>query len=333
MELMFFLGILFFPILMVSFLVAFVIFPKWIGRAHIEGMTSIDLHKKDKRKVADGGGIPVLTGFVVGVMIYMAMRTFLFEDKTHLIEIFGMLGVLLFASVVGMVDDLLGWKRGLGKRTRIILLIFSAVPLMVLNAGVSMVMGWEIGLLYPLLFIPIGIVGATTTFNFLAGYNGLETSQGIIILTALAIVTLITGNPWLSILSMCLVASLVALYFFNKYPAKIFPGDIITYAVGAMIACVAILGNIEKIAIFFFIPYILETILKLRGKLKKESFGKLNKDGSLDKPYKKIYGLEHLAIVFLKKVKRNGKAYEWEIPLVINIFQLIIIAIGFIIFF
>ncbi|HIF03136.1 MAG TPA: glycosyl transferase family 4, partial [Nitrospinaceae bacterium] len=33
--------------------------------------------------------------------------------------------------------------------------------------------------------IPLGIVGAATTFNFLAGFNGLETGQGILIFSGL----------------------------------------------------------------------------------------------------------------------------------------------------
>jgi hypothetical protein len=67
----------------------------------------------------------------------------------------------------------------------------------------------------------------------------------------------------------------------------------------------AILGNMEKIAIFFFIPYIVEVILKSRGRLKKESFAKPNKDNSLEMPYNKIYGLEHFAIWALKKIKNR----------------------------
>ncbi|OYT36396.1 glycosyl transferase family 4 [Candidatus Pacearchaeota archaeon ex4484_71] len=333
METLLFLGVLFFPILMISFLISFSVLPIWIKRAHTEGLTSKDMHKKDGQKVAEGGGIPVLMGFTIGVFLYIALKTFLFKESTHLPEIFALMGVLLFASLVGVVDDLLGWKRGLSRRTRIILLIFSAVPLMVLNVGSSTIFGIDIGLLYPLLVIPIGIVGATTTFNFVAGYNGLETSQGIIILTSLAVVTFITGNPWLSVLSMCMVMAMIALYPFNKYPAKVFPGDILTYAVGAMIAGIAILGNIEMIAMFFFIPYIIEAILKLRGRLDKESFAKLNRDGTLKAPYKKIYGLEHLAIKIIGKIKPSGKVYEWEVPLLINIFQIIIIALGFVIFF
>ena len=99
-----------------------------------------------------------------------------------------------------------------------------------------------------------------------------------------------------------------------------------------MIAGIAIIGNVEKIAIFFFIPYIFETILKVRGKLKKYSFGKPNEDGSLDLAYDKIYGLEHLAILILKKIKPSKKVYENDVVTLINIFQLLIILLGFLIF-
>jgi len=245
---------------------------------------------------------------------------------------FAILCVLLISSMLGAVDDLLGWKRGLSKKLRIAMMFFAAIPLMAINAGESVVIGIDFGIIYPLVLIPLGIIGASTTFNFLAGYNGLETSQGILILSALTLVTFLDGSPWLSMVCLFMVASLFAFYIFNKNPAQIFPGDTLTYPVGALIAVIAILGNIEKIAIFFFIPYLLEMFLKLRGSLKKESFAKLNKDGSLEMPYDKIYGLEHLAIKILKSIKFSKKAYEWEVVFLINIFQLFIIFLGFVLF-
>ncbi|MEJ2267908.1 MAG: glycosyl transferase family 4, partial [Nanoarchaeota archaeon] len=196
----------------------------------------------------------------------------------------------------------------------------------------SSVFGFELGLLYPLLFIPIGIVGATTTFNFLAGYNGLEAGQGILILSALSIATFLTGNSWLTIITFCMVASLIAFYIFNISPAKVFPGDILTYCIGGLIAVIAILGNIEKIALFFFIPYILETILKIRGGVRNiHNFAIPNSDGSLELRYKRIYSLTHLSLFILKKFKR--KVYEHEVVYLINFFQLVIILVGFLIFF
>jgi len=58
----------------------------------------------------------------------------------------------------------------------------------------------------------------------------------------------------------------------------------------------AILGNYEQFAIFIFIPYIVETGLKLRGKLKKESFGMPQKDGSLKNRYNKFTSLNELLV-------------------------------------
>lgn len=327
-----YLGYLFFPIVMIAFIVTAFILPIWIRRAHEENLIAKDMHKLDKKKVAEGGGIPVVIGFVISVFLYIAIKTFIFKDNRNLIETFALICVIFFVSAIGTIDDLFGWKRGLSKRTRIILLIFCAIPLMVINVGSRTIMGFDFGLWAPLLFVPLGIVGATATFNFLAGYNGLEASQGILILIALGIIMFINGNLWLSLISFCMIASLIAFLLYNKYPAKVFPGNVLTYAVGALIAVIAIIGDAEKIALFFFIPYILEFILKSRGKLKKESFAKLNKDGGLEEPYDKIYGLEHLAIRILKKVKKGKKVHEWEVPLLINSFQIIIIAAGFLIF-
>lgn len=324
-----FLGILFVPIILVAFLVTLLILPKWIERAKKEKLVGKDVHKIKSEKVAESGGVTVLAGFVIGAFLYVSLKTFFFGTEQNLIHILGLISVIFFAAIVGMLDDFLGWKRGLSNKLRIGLLFFAAIPLMALGAGTSVVMGINFGLIYPLVLIPIAIVGTTSTFNFLAGYNGLEASQGILILGALSIVTFITGTLWLSVVTACMVASLVAFYLFNKYPARVFPGDTLTYPVGALIGAIAILGNVEKIALFFFIPYIIEFFLKARGKLDKESFGIAQKDGSIENRYKKVYGLEHIAVRILKKIKPSHKAYEWEVPLLINIFQIIIIVLGF----
>ena len=324
----------------ISFFCTYLLMPYWIKGAHRNGLVGRDVHKLSGETIAEGGGLIVLCGTTLGILLYIAINTFVFNggDPSILIQIFALLSVLFLASLIGIVDDLLGWKKGLTKTMRILAMFFAAIPLVVINAGNSSAIiplfGFmNLGLIYSLLILPIGIVGATTTYNFLAGYNGLESSQGIIIMIGLAITTYLTGNNWLTIIALCMAASLFAFYIFNKYPAKVFPGDILTYSVGAMIAGIAILGDIERIAILFFIPYILETILKLRGKLKKESFGRLNSDRSLDQPYEKIYGLEHLAIKILKTLKPSKKVYEQDVVRLINLFQILIIAIVLLIFF
>jgi UDP-N-acetylglucosamine--dolichyl-phosphate N-acetylglucosaminephosphotransferase len=319
----------------ISFFCTYLVLPFWIRKAKQIGLIWEDMNKPNKEKnVAGSGGITVVIGAMIGIFLYIAIQTFYFKSSDGIsIKIFAMLSTIFLVAGIGLIDDLFGWKKGgLSKRSRIILVLFSAIPLMVINAGQSTMMGINFGIWYPLLIIPFGVLGATTTFNFLAGFNGLEASQGILLLSALSIVMYLTGSSWLSVIALCLVASLLAFYIFNMNPAKVFPGDVLTYVIGASIAVIAILGNAEKIALFFFIPYLLETVLKLRGRLDKQSFGKPNPDGSLELPYDKIYGLEHLAIYILKKIKPSKKVYENNVVYLINGFQIIIILLGFVLF-
>ncbi len=326
---------LFIPLLASFFLTLFFL-PIWIKKAMQINLLWSDMNKANNVKIAGSGGLIATWGFLISVLIFIAYRTFYLQSESYLAEILSLLLVTTMLSSVGFIDDLLGWQKGgLSKRSRILLFITASIPLMVINVGKHIVslpfLGQvDMGLFYPFLLIPVGMVGATTTFNFLAGFNGLEAGQGILLLSALGITAFLTGSSWLAIIAFCMVASLIAFLFYNFYPAKVFPGNSITFAVGGLVAIMSILGNFEKVAIFFFIPYILETILKLRGKLVKQSFGKPLKDGTLDSRYGGIYGLTHASICLLKKLKIQPT--ERRVVYSIWLFQLLIIILGFIIF-
>ncbi|MCL5730036.1 MAG: glycosyl transferase family 4 [Candidatus Pacearchaeota archaeon] len=317
-----------FGTVLVSFFVTLFIMPFWIRKAKQIGLVWENMNKFNKEKnMAGSGGTIAVLGTLIGIFVYIAIQTFVFKSSDGVItEIFAIVSSLFLVAGIGLIDDLFGWQRGgMSIRSRLILVLFAAIPLMVINAGNSSIAGINLGLLYPLIIIPLGVVGATTTYNFLAGYNGLEARQGILILGALALASYLQGNSWLSLIALIMVASLVAFYVFNRYPAKVLPGDVMTYSIGIMIAAIAILGNLELVAVLFFIPYIIETILKARGGLKKYSFGKPNPDGSLDLLYDKFYGLEHIALYVLKKIKPSHKVYEKDVVNLINGFQIVII--------
>jgi len=328
--------ILFLPFLL-SILIALIFIKPWIRKAHQLGLVWENMNRYGHPKnLAGSGGIVVIVAFVFAVLAYIAVKTFILKTDVTTVEIFALLMTVGIASMIGFIDDLFGWVHGgLSAGLRIVLVFFAAIPLMVINAGHSKIMipflgTTELGWIYPVILIPLGIIGASTTFNFLAGFNGLEAGQGIIVLAFLSFISYLTGSSWLALISLYLIASLMVFYFYNKYPAKVLPGDVLTYAVGSMIACMAILGNFERIAIFVFIPYILEVILKVRGKLKKHSFGIAQPDGSLELPYNKFYGLTHVAIYLLKKMK--GKAYEKDVVYLILAFQIVICLLSLLIF-
>ncbi len=326
--------ILLVPVL-TAFAVTLTLLPTWIRRAHHAGLVGKDMNKLHDVQVAEAGGVTVIAGFVIGALVYVALKTFYFHQSAYIAEMFALLTVILIVAFIGMIDDLLGWKIGLSKRVRLFLVAFAAIPLIVIGAGssevsVPFVATLDLGFWYLLLVIPLGVVGASTTFNFLAGYNGLEARQGILILGALALATAGTGATWLSVLTLCFVGALIAFLFYNSYPARVFPGDVLTYSIGACIASIAILGNVEKFALFIFIPNFLEILLKLRGGLRKESFAAPQRDGSLSLRYSRIYGLEHLAIAMLQRCK--SRVSERDVVLFINVLQLAFILLGFALF-
>ncbi len=323
--------------LLVSFLTVVFLMPLWIRKAKSIGLIWDDMNKIRGNKVAGSGGIIVLLAFCLSVLVYIAYRVFSLGTKNgSLVEIFALLIIALFMGFIGFVDDLFGWKHGgLSMNSRLVLTLLGSIPLIAINAGKSIVDlpffgAIDLGLVYPLFFIPLGVVATTTTFNILAGFNGLEAGQGAILFSGFALVSYLTGNSWLAVICLCLISALLGFLIFNRFPSKVFPGDVVTYSIGGLIAAVCIVGNFERIALFFYIPYILEVFLKLRGNLKKSSFGKPNEDGSLDLLHDRIYSLNHLAIYFMKKV--GIKPTEKKAVVLIWSFQIVVILVGLFIF-
>jgi UDP-N-acetylglucosamine--dolichyl-phosphate N-acetylglucosaminephosphotransferase len=329
-------AILYIPVLASFFLTIFFL-PKWIKKCNQMRLLWEDMNKyKHPKNVASSGGVVVVLSFTLGVLIYIAFRTIFRQEIIINLQVFALLSSILILSFLGFVDDMIGWyNKGLSKRFRILIFIFASIPLIVINVGdkimhIPFFGAVNFGLFFPLFIIPLAVAGCASIYNFLAGFNGLEAGQGILILGFFSFVSYYTGNLWLSFIGMIMVATLIGFYLFNKFPAKVFPGDSLTYSVGGLIAIMAILGNFERIALFVFIPYFIEMVLKIKGKLQKHSFGIPEKDNSLKLPYNRIYGLTHLSILILSRIK--SKVYEKDVTYLIFAIQIIFIILSIFLF-
>ena len=256
--------------LLLSFFVGLFLVPFWIKKAKEIGLVWEDMNKPEHPKnVAGSGGIGVFLPFILGTLTYIAIKTFYFKSSDDIIEIFASLSVVLVIAFIGILDDLLGWRKGgLSIRSRLVLLFFASIPLIVINAGESNLFGIHLGLIYPLIIIPLGIVGASATFNFLAGYNGLESSQGIIILSALSGITFLMGEKWLSIIGLCMVAALIPFYIFNKTPAKVF-GKCFNLLCRCINCSYCDIGESRKDSSFFFYPLYFRNNFEIQREISK----------------------------------------------------------------
>jgi len=279
------------------------------------GLLVKDMNKKNTPLIPISGGLAIMSGIFTGLMFYIFFQTFYFKYTNTLLYIFAALISIIMITFVGFLDDMIIKKSkdkssGLKQWQKPLLTFSAAVPLMAVNAGITTM--WlpilgrtDVGLIYPLIFIPIGVVGAANMVNMLAGFNGIEVGMGIVYTGMLGLYAFVNNREVAAVIALITLACLIAFYFYNKYPAKILPGDSLTYLLGGVIATIAILGNIEKAAIIASIPFFIEFVLKARSKFKANSYGYL-KDGKIHSFYDKIYSIPHI-------FSRTGKFTEKQI--------------------
>ena len=311
-----------------SFIVSNVLIPIFIRYMHAAGIVGRDVMKPDKPVVADMGGPGVVAGFLFGVFIYVGFSILFPPRASGIVYILASLCTILIITLMGIFDTLTSLfqkregERGFEQYKRIgmpgwlyyFLPLPAAVPLVAVNAGVSRVtlpfLGRvELGILYPILLIPLAVLCCSNATNFLAGFNGLEAGMGAVLHLSLGAYAYATAHFNAAMLAFCFAGSLMAFLRYNWYPAKVFPGDL-NYTIGAVVACVTVVGNMEKFAILCFTPYIVEALLKAWSRFEAESYGVLQPDGTLKPIDGKVRGLTHLAM-------RLGDFNERQITLIL----------------
>jgi len=309
----------------ISFLLVYYLTPWLIKYLRKINITVKDQNKKGKPLVPISGGLAVLGGLLAGLMTYVFIQTFYYNRPESALYIFAGLTTIAILTMVGFIDDLLidnskKSSSGLKQWQKPLLTLAAAIPLMVVGAGtttmaVPFLGKINFGLIYPLILIPIGVVGAANMVNMLAGFNGLETGLGLVYTGMLGLYAYVNQSYIGALFALITFASLLAFYTYNKTPAKILPGDSLTYLLGGSLACIAILGNLEKAAIICSIPFFIEFILKSKTKFKAHSFGKY-KNGKIISLYQKVYSLPHI-------FTRTGKYTEKQIVYYLLLIELL----------
>ncbi|AWR98253.1 UDP-N-acetylglucosamine--dolichyl-phosphate N-acetylglucosaminephosphotransferase [Acidianus sulfidivorans JP7] len=265
--------------LIISFFVTF-LSTRWIIQvSKSRNIVGKDVNKKDKPEIPSLGGIGIITGFISGAFSLLVIN----PDHQRIISAI-LLSSLLIAFL-GLLDDFLNLRQAIRAFTP----IFAAVPLSLFSLGHSVIsipfIGQvNFGMYYYIFIIPIALTITSNAFNMLEGLNGLGAGLGLIMSSALAFIGITKGTGNIKIageLALTLSFSLLAFLYYNKYPAKVFIGNVGTYFVGSVIGSIGISGFMYTALAVLYIPYVIEFILKARTRFKGVSFGKVNSDGTL----------------------------------------------------
>lgn len=316
-----------------AFFVTNYFLPFLISRMEKRGIVGIDMNKFSKPKVAEMGGIGVWLGFSTGIILSIFVFSYLKWIDINLTFLLAGLSTIAMVGFLGVLDDLVGWKKGIRQWQHALIPVFAALPLMAVKISnppvflpfVGFVPGdyalpifgtVSFGIIYSLVFVPVGVTGASNAANMLAGLNGLEAGLGAIICAALAIVAFTQGQTEALLISVAMLGALLAFLRFNWFPARVFGGDSLTLMIGASIATASILGDMEKIGVLLMGMYFLELVLKGRFWMQKEGFGIPTKGGFLKSP-RCASSVTHL-------VMRQGKFTEKRVVEILLAAQLLI---------
>ena len=177
--------------------------------------------------------------------------------------------------MLGFVDDILDLRW----RQKLIFPFIASLPILtvyLINYNVTHVMlpkPWhfvvDLGPFY-YLFMVMVVIFCTNTINIMAGINGLEPGQSVVIAVSLLAFNMIELSGSMGkahvvsfTLLMPFLASSLALLHYNWYPADVFVGDTYCYFAGIVFASVGILGHFTKTMMLFFLPQIFNFIFSI----------------------------------------------------------------------
>ncbi len=189
-----------------------------------------DLHKREKIKVPEMGGLAIL------------LSLFLTIPFINIKFIYS----ILLSGFIGIMDDLFS----LSPKEKFLFLFIS---------------GFFTGLLFNNIYLAIilgvGFMIFSNLTNMLAGFNGLEIGLGVLVGIFMSILFYLDNNMVGFYSALTFSLSYLGFLIFNKYPAKIFPGDCGTLPIGAFLSFLAIFYK-EYLFLILMIPYFLDATLK-----------------------------------------------------------------------
>jgi UDP-N-acetylglucosamine--dolichyl-phosphate N-acetylglucosaminephosphotransferase len=268
--------------LVLAFVVTYLIMPRVISFMHRHNIVGVDVHKLKKPEVAQMGGIGLVLGVSAGCLFLFFSSGFLglgFLDYRILV----FLAVVLLAGLVGVVDDL----KTLGPKTKPLLTALACFPILLsswivegLGLSPPLPLAYDPGPRLPflgrarltlvyLVIIPFGIAVPANAVNMIDIFNGAMPLTTLLMFAAMLAVSLLmmvmgVQDAFLGVvLSLVMIGALLAYYNYNRNPARAFAGDTGSLFVGAAIGALAIMGQLEIVAIVALLPAIMNAFYSL----------------------------------------------------------------------
>ncbi len=246
--------------ILLAFVVTFAATPPIVRRMKSAGIFGIDVHKPEKPQISEMGGFSVYAGFAASVILAAFLGISLELIAVSLL-------VVTISAMIGALDDVMH----LGAKEKPLLGFLAGVPLILTASSAPYLVVPLMGTLWLglawLPIVPFAVTAGANAVNTFAGFNGMEIGCGAILTFSLIVVGCLllppSGGIGGLLMLAALLGALLGFFPFNKYPARIFTGDLGALCIGSAIAVGAIALKIELFAVIAAIPYIVNYAMVL----------------------------------------------------------------------
>ncbi len=251
-------------VLFTSFISTFISVRILIPFLRKHGIVGIDVHKPDRPEIPEMGGISILLGVIISLIIAILILGFNVRIIAFLVTGF-------LAGFIGLIDDLFVLRA----KVKTLLTVLAFIPIVVFALAFpgEIVLGrpelpfigrLRLTIVYWFL-LPFAIAVPANAVNMMDTFNGVMSGCSLLASFSLFISSIILGRFDAAIMSIALFGSLLAFYWYNRYPARIFSGDVGSLFVGACIGAISVIGRLEIIGVTVLMPFIMNAFHSLRS--------------------------------------------------------------------
>jgi hypothetical protein len=203
-----------------SFFITFFCLPIIMELMKSKGIVGHDAHKKSRPLVPEMGGVAMIIGLTMSVL----MGILLVPEKLDVFVSFW--GTIAIAGIIGAIDDL----KPLNAKVKPFLTLFACIPILLMRTYTPYIVfpiigGTRLTIVYPIL-IPIVMAVTSNAVNMMDPFNGVMAGTGSIITLTLLASAIIFGSRDAIILCCMLLGALLAFFYYNRYPSRVFSGDV-----------------------------------------------------------------------------------------------------------
>jgi UDP-N-acetylglucosamine--dolichyl-phosphate N-acetylglucosaminephosphotransferase len=269
---------------LVPFLFMMLAMPYIIPKLKEKGHYVRDMYKKTLTEVPVNGGLILLLFTIFSLSVLT-----LFYGKVITPINYTIIVVVVLFALYGMLDDMVN----IGRPAKLILLYYCAYPLIPFITSTLLVSPMfgevDMSVIYLQLIIPIYVPVVANLVNMHSGFNGLAPGLSLIILSTLVLKTIVDGNIYHALFFVCLTGGLLAYFWFENYPARIFWGNIGALSVGAAIGCLIVTQGFLISGFIMLIPHTVNFLMYVYWRLNTQKyplakFGSERDDGTIEVP-------------------------------------------------